>query len=597
MDFGFLYNQYPPKDYTSGDKLLMSLGSFWTQVFQEQGTLRGYTLGMAEELIQSYYVLMETLNSYSVKDVPVLSRTRWQPIIIKRSTFNQTPFKFKANAAVFGSQPENDHFYRAETFKFGRPESPNSSVYSFSPTFPLRKFSIIADRVIEPTFVATNGIDVIIDESNNLYFNCDIFDKSNIPRATIVEDNGVPAKYTLADGTTGNDELMILWCYNAENDADYIYDNFGKLFDLKLPSSEVYKGMLSAIFNLFVAGPTVNAVKSIMAAFNGITPVVAAEETIEDIYSDSLHKYVVTDQRVYKFETYQQVLADLSPGSVVYGGDILVDTVEYYDTLVKAGWWKKVLPLPKLGVSSHVFLGNYKHQLFFSTSPELATLSADDNVVFPMEGEAADVAEFQKYINLPANKSTVKRALGLKNPGNVAVITPIDFLFYNFFKNNTALLKFNFYSPEELAVFFSYFPRIKSYLPPHVYILLYVNLSMPPLEYSRMNSRFSLPQFSNAKLSLDGSDNSGMRPELLPEDPEYYKNYKDRLFCVSESPQAMDGDPLFYPDNLERVTLANSERMAGVTRAIDGKVFTAIPNTVPAPTNKEIPTVLLIDFS
>jgi hypothetical protein len=214
-----------------------------------------------------------------------------------------------------------------------------------------------------------------------------------------------------------------------------------------------------------------------------------------------------------------------------------------------------------------------------------------------VEGDAADVAEFQRYINLPANKPAVKRSLGLKNPGNVAVITPLNFLFDNFFKNNTALLKFNFYSPEELSVFFSYFPMIKSYLPAHVYILLYVNLNLPTIEYGRMNSRYSLPQFENTKLSLDGSDKLGMRPELLPTDTEYYKDYTDRLFCVSESPQAMDGNPLFYPDNLERVTLANSERMTGITRAIDGKVFTAIPNTVPAPTNREIPTVLLIDFS
>lgn len=597
MDFGFLSSQYPAKDYTSGDRLLLSLGSFWTQIFQEQGTLRGYTLGMAEELVQSYYTLIETLNSYSIKDIPVLSKTKWQPIIIKRSTFNQTPFKFKSNEAVFGSQPESDKFYRNETFRFGKPQSPTGTVFSFTPDFQLRKFSIIADRIINPTCVFTNGVDITIDESNNLYFNVDLFSNLTIPRASLVDSSGTPEKYILPDGTVGNDEFIILWCYNAESDTEYIYSNFGKLFDFKLPSSEVYKGMLKSIFNLFVSGPTVNSIKSIMAAFNGITPVISPVETIEGIHRDNLLNYVITDKHVYKFETHQELRPEIKVGDVVYGGDILVNTVEYYDNMTDYEWWKTAIATPKLGISSHVFLGNYKHQLFFSTSPELAALSAGDKVNFPVHGEVEDVAEFQKYINLPANKSAVKKALGLKNPGNVAIITPLNFLFDNFFKNNTALLKFNFYSPEELAVFFSYFPMMKNYLPSHVYILLYVNLNLPSLEYGRMNSRYSLPQFNNAKLSLDGSASSGLRPELLPTDPEYYKSYKDRLFCISESPQAMDRNPLFHPSNLERVTLANTERMTGITRAIDGKVFTAIPNTVPTPTNKEIPTVLLIDFS
>ena len=596
MDFGFLSNQYPANDYTDSNNVLVSLGSFWTQVFQEQGTLRGYTLGMAEELIQSYITLVETLNSYSVKDVPVFATTKWQPIIIKKSQFSQTPFKFESNSAVFGSQPQNDRFYSGKTFQFGKPQSPQGSVYSVAPSVPLRKFSVIADRIISPSFVAVNGVHVTTDQDYNLYFNSDIFNDNNIPRASIISDNGTPATFTNAEGFVVNDELMILWCYNAENDAEHIYNNFGQLFEFKLPSSEVYKGMIESIFNLFVSGATVNAIKSIMAAFNGITPVKNSIEIIQEIYSDSLYHYVVTDKEVYRFKPYQQLLP-VSVGDQVYGGDILVDAVQYYDMVVSNDWWKSAISTPKLGLSSQIFLGSYKHQLFFSTTAELVTLSLDGNINFPVLGEAEDVREFNNQLNHPDNKHTVISALGLKNPGSAAVINPVDFLFNNFFKNNTALLKFNFYSEKELSTFFSYFPMMKQYLPSHVYILLYVNLNIPAEEYSRLNSRYSLPDFPSTPLSVDGSLSNGLRVQIYPEDPDYYKNYKDRLFCISESPKSADGNPLFYPENLEYVTFGDDERMSGVPRGIDGKVFTNIPVSNPPPTNRDIPTVLLIDFS
>jgi hypothetical protein len=594
MDFGFLSKQYPANDYTNSSNVLLSLGSFWTQVFQEQGTLKGYTIGMAEELIQSYLTLVETLNSYSIKDISVFATTKWQPILITKSAYNQTPFNFETNAAVFGAQPASDRFYAGKIFQFGKSENPAGAVYTFSPAIPLRKFSIIADRIISPSFLAINGVHVTTDSHNNLYFNSDIFANSSIPRATIIKDSGMPATFIDNNGDEVNDELMILWCYNAENDAEYIYKNFGQLFDLKLPSSEVYKQMIASIFNLFVSGATVNAVKSIMAAFNGITPVKNPVEIIEDIYSDNIFQYVITDKEVYRFETYQQLIP-LSKGATVYGGDILINAVEYYDMVVSNEWWKSAISTPKLGISSQVFLGNYKHQLFFSTNAELVTLSLDGKITFPVSGAPEDVAEFNRQLNDTENRSIVISALGLKNSGSSNVINPVDFLFTNFFKNNTALLKFNFYSEEELATFFNYFPMMKQYLPPHVYVLLYVNLNIPAEEYSKMNSRYSLSDFPFTPLSIDGSFTDGRRPELYPTDDNYYKDYKERLFCISESPKAFDGNPLFYSENLDVVALTRSN--TGSPRGIEGKLFTNIPDTNPPPTNKEIPTVLLIDFS
>ncbi len=597
MDFEYISKKFPSGDFADGDRLYRSLGSFWTQVFQEQETLRGYTLGMAEELIQSYYDLVKTLNTYSVKDIPVLSLKRWQPLVIKRSSYNNVPFKFEPGGATFGLQPESDRFYAGKSFRFGFSKSSNNNVFSFKPDFELRKFSLIADRIIGPTVIAMNGVDVIVDASGVLYFNQNIFENENIPKAFVVGEDGAPAQYRDTSGNLVEDEMVILWLYHAESDEKLLADNFGKIIGFELSSSEGYKAMLRGIIDLFVSGATVNSLKNILAAFCGVSTVVHPVEIVEDVYSDGLYRYVVTDKEVYRFEITQSLLSDIRGGSKVYGGDILVDLVQYYDTVLSPSWWTKELEAKRIALSSHIFVGSYKHQLFFANNTSLATLNAEGKIVFPVEGSDADVKEFHNYLNHPDNISGVKLALGLINPGNVAVVNPLNFVFQNFLKNNTGLIKFNFSSPEELSRFFSYLPVIREYLPPHVYLLFYINLNLPSEVYGSMNSRYTLPTFGNVPLSQDGSLPNGQRPRLGENDPEYYKNYLERLFCISVSPKAENDETLFHESNLDQVTLFSSGTPTpGQPRVIDGKVFTHIP-TNQVVTSRHIPTVLIIDFS
>lgn len=628
MEFDFISKKYPSNDATDGNKLYKSLGSFWTQIFQEKGTLKGYTLGMAEELIQSYYTLIETLNSYSIKDIPIFNLKRWQPIVIRKSEFNKVPLNFQKNSAVFGAQPENDRFYAGKVFRFGLPKNNNDNVFSYKPKLKLKKFSILSNRIIHPTVFYMNGVDVIIDEFDVLYFNKNIFEDKKFPKAAVVGEHGAPTLFKNAEGKMVEDELIILWAYHAQLDNNNIYDTFGRIFELNLPSSQSYKDILKSIVNLFVGGPTVNSIKSIMSAFGGIIPIIEPEETVEEIYSDSLHKYVITDKNVYQFKPYQNILKHVVPGAKVYGGEILIDLIQYYDILNTPQWWEKEIRTPKLALSSHIFLGNYRHQLFLSNSVELISLNSQGDIVFPILGRPEDVKEFHKHLNKAEVKENLKQQLGLSENSRSLVINPIDFVFTNILKNNTALLKFNFNSPEELAYFFNFLPLIKEYLPPHVYLLFYINLNLPIDVWNNLNERYALADFPNIPLSIDGSLGNGLRPELASNDELYYKDYINRLFCISEGPYAEDAahggimpamerlnktvlegtdilaseenkEPLHREQNLLKVTMMTEgvgTAIPGQARVISGKVFTSIPES-PVPTTREIPTVLLIDFS
>lgn len=591
------------KDLTLGqnkitsDVLYRSLGSFWTQVFSEKGTIKGYTLGQAEELVQSYYKLVDLLHSMSIKHIPVFSSIRWQPLVIQKSRYNKAPLKFISSGAVFGAQPANDRFYAKQVFRFGLPKAVNTPLYSYVPNFPLRKFNVITDRIIDPALVLIKNVDIITDQENVLYFNKNIFELPYLPKAYVVNTDGEIATFVNSDGVVEDDTFVILWIYHAEIDEENVYNHFGKLFDIQLESSEDYRKLLASVFDLFVQGPSINNIKAALGAFSGVAPTKHPAEKIQDIYSDNLHRYVITDLAVYKFKPYQTVLPHIRIGSVVHAGELLVDVVEYFDVVTTPNWWENELNSPKLGLSSHIFLGNYKQQLFFKTGPELVTYNQAEEIVFPVEGHPADVRQFNQYINHPTRKAQFKTVFNLKDPGNAVVIRPVDFIFTHFLKNCTALIKLNFHSTEEISDFFNLLPMIKQYLPAHVYFLFYTNVNISYEEYDQLNNGYALDDYPNVRLSLDGSTRDGLRPTFGGVDTGYFKEYVRRLFCVSVSPLAFNGTPLHKTVNLDEFYLMSSGTgQPGRPRAVEGKVFTAIPNS-PEITNREIPTVLIIDFS
>jgi hypothetical protein len=591
------------KDLTLGqnkitsDVLYRSLGSFWTQVFSEKGTIKGYTLGQAEELVQSYYKLADLLHSLSIKHIPVFSSVRWQPLIIQKSKYNKAPLKFVSSGAVFGAQPVNDRFYAKQVFRFGLPKAVNTPLYSYAPNFPLRKFNIITDRIIDPELILIKNVDILTDRENVLYFNKNIFELPYLPKAYVVNTDGEISTFVNSDGEVEDDTFVILWIYHAEIDEENIHNHFGKLFDVRLESSEEYRKLLEAVFDLFAQGPTINNIKAALGAFSGVAPTKHPVEKVKDIYADNLHRYVITDLAVYKFKPYQTVLPHIRPGSVIHAGELLVDVVEYFDVVTTPNWWEKELNSPKLGLSSHIFLGNYKQQLFFKTSPELVTYNQAGEIVFPVEGYPGDVEQFNQYLNHPTRKEQLKTVFNLKEPGNVAVIQPVDFIFTHFLKNCTALIKLNFNSTEEISDFFNLLPMIKQYLPAHVYLLFYTNVNVTYEEYDRLNSGYSLSDYPNVQLSLDGSTRDGLRPTFGGVDAGYFKEYVRRLFCVSVSPLAFNETPLHKEVNLDEFYLMSSGAgQTGQPRAVEGKVFTHIPNSLET-TNREIPTVLIIDFS
>jgi len=598
-----LNNFYTTDKSTDSAYLYNSLGSFWTQVFQEKEFLKGYTLAMAEELAQQYINLVEVVNNYSCKDIAVFHKEKWFPLYIKKSEFSKSTFLFEPDSAVFGEQPNTDRFYAGNIFKFGNPkDSSSSGAYSYTPTVKLRKVNCVANRIISPSALFVSGVDYII-KGDVLYFNQNIFDNPYIPKTPLLQDDSTPATYVDSSGKTVTDELLILWGYNAEIDNSALYNNFGVIYDFKLNSSEKYKDLLKALINVSVEGATLTALKTLFCSLTDNLIIVETQETVEDIYSDYYWRYVVTDKHVYRFNLNQSPAKEVQLGAVLSAGDLITSDVYLADSVSSPKWWLNALELDKLAFAPYVFAADVKNQLFFENKNTSITYSKG-KLNFPVLGRPEDVDKFQNYINNSANKESLLKNLDfqLNDTTQIKPINPLNFLFEYIFKNNTLLLKLSFSSEKKLNYFFDILPIFKDYLPSHVYILVVVSFSLSAEELSYLNSGLKIEGFASS-FSFDGSESiTGSRPEKEGDDPDYYKDYKNRLFSVSISPSRdvnNEPKPLHYTENLDELFINST---VGI---VCGEMRTEIPDFVPSPgedgvfrrpSTREIQSILLIDF-
>jgi hypothetical protein len=595
MSVSFLQNKFPTNDETDGRYLYRSLGSFWTQVFSDKNVLKGYTLGLAEELIQQYVNLAEVVRQYSIKDVDVLHTENWQPLIIKKSTYNKTYFTFEADGPVFGAQPETDRFYAGKLFRFGQPKETDArTIFSYTPDVKLRDFGVIANRIIAPSFFLVSGVDVVLDRGV-LYFNKDIFQSSMLHKSKLIDESGNAITYRDSSGNIVEDEFVTLWVYKAKIDKNYLYDNFSAIFDIPLESTDNDKALLKAVMNLYVNGATVSSLTSFLAVTMRVPVIIEAEETVEQIYQDDLTRFVITDKNVYKFNSDIGLKDGISENSVLHAGDLLTDNVKLVDNVISRSWWLHELKTKKLAFTSHVFAANPKYQLFFENTLRLVTYS-NDRINFPVIGREEDVQAFQDYINLDENRTFLLEKLNISPSHASRPINPLDFVFENLFKNNTLLLSLNFNSEEHLAKFFAQLYLLLKHIPPHVYLLVYVNMSLKNDTLRSLNNGLAIDAYPGDKFSLDGSvPHSGARPGSKSSDDDYYKDYVNRMFCISLGP---------LRNNLPLHNTANLDILNCNSHVVDGSIWTQIPlEVVPPgqqrsriPTTREIQNILLIDF-
>lgn len=559
----FPIHEYPTVGFTNSNTLYASLGSFWTQIFSEKATLKGYTLAQSEELTQSYLNLIETVNSFSVEDVPIFHTERWFPFRVKKSLYNNVTQLFRSSDdpeyEVFGPQKgtPTDKYYEGVTFLFGYPKTPVAEVYGIDVPTELKGFSILTNRIINPTVVLTAELDYRIN-SNVCYFNQDIFALSDVPRYNVFDDNGQQVYYTDKQGVSQPEQEIILWAYNADIDSQILFKNFGYVFEINMDNTAFFKEILKSVVSLFVDGPTVQSIRALACAFLGVSPIIETEETIEDSYVTGDVRFVITDKHVYRCDSYYTLLKDfrqtstdpdtIKKGTKVYAGDVIVDAAEYFDYVQSGDWWRNglvpkaaydsvtgvITRYPEMSFPPHLFVGNNKFHFVFKNDLELVTRDSAGNIHFPITGDVTDIAAFHTYINDPVRQSSIAACLGLAVGGSI-VINPLEFIFQNFLKHGTALIKLNLANVHQAYVFTTFYSVIKDIFPKHVYLMFYLDFRLDS-ETLMLNENVTVPiNGVSTPANFDGSSSATTTyGYMLPESAANYKcDITKRYFCFS----------------------------------------------------------------
>jgi hypothetical protein len=406
----------------------------------------------------------------------------------------------------------------------------------------LKNISIIVDQIVNPNFVWVAGQDVII-QGPRLFFYEDPFTKPGVNPALVYNNDGSPVMYQgngaylldvqgnpilsvdgdpiLVPGPT-QDEVMILWCYNAEIAADNLKDNIGYMFGLNVPESKQGKELLKSIVQLYTNGPTINDIKALALTSIGL-PIITKPGTIRSITQDNDYQIFITDTDVYRYPLAYVPKSTATIGYTINPGDVLVEAVELFDNVNENSWWLSEISIKPntttsiLDIQNWFFggnelrpdsrvnlpftlppvllLGSYRGGLTFNNTTELVTVDINGNVSFPVSGCPADVKAFLTQISSPNFITAIANyANATFDSTHPVLINPVDFIFQSFLESTTALLRIKFQTLDQIPLFYQYFNAIEETLPPNIFIMILCDIQVGG-EIISVNNINSVPDY------------------------------------------------------------------------------------------------------
>lgn len=536
---------------TYGPTLLNSLGFFWSELFGEKNTIKGYSFAQSEELIQRYYDLIETVASHSVVDIPVLHTERWSPLRIRKSLLGKTPLvltpETSSEAWVIGAQGAGD--YNGVTFTLGKSKPTADGVYVYPLPEGLKKFGLIANRILRPSLLFPIGSSVKVTDSV-MYFDQNIFLLPEITRYTVVDEVGAPKTFINTQGEQEVDEEAIVWVYHGEVDSSLLQVNFGAMFDITLKSTEGHKQVLQSLMKLTVSGPSVAAIRGLMSAFVGVRLIQETGEVVEDIINHQGTTTVITSKNSYAFDSNSYSLKpNVVVGTSLGLGDPVCDAVEYHDYVTSKDWWNRTyqktagVPLfPEVSLGKHLFLGNYKYGLIFENAFRAVYYDSSGSITFPVLGNSEDIIEFHRVINL--NAAELAAALGLTKPAagdapDTVTINPLDFVFSNFLKTTSGVVKAKFKSLTDSLDFMENFGTVRSSLPINAYLLFFIDVDLPTELLSQaasdIDTTLATVNGSGWVTNMASSTNPIGRRLFSAETLDFFTMTGDQLFLANQA--------------------------------------------------------------
>lgn len=463
-----------------GNQLLQNLGTFWTNIFGGSGTVKQYVQGLAQSQGQIYLDFLETVARLSRFTIPVFHTENWYQLTISLNAVLGVPSVYQENDLVYGPQPGTIN-NRPEGFvqTYGGTDRPGTVEVPLPPGLADLPYDL-QNFVIKPTRIWFNGIDFEIDRLRKLIvFRNNPFNDPLVPTRAVFDKNGVQV-----------DTEIALWVYKGQFDLNNIYTQFGYALGLQLPSSQFYKDILNAYWDMHLLGPAFNLFEQFLSALSGNPLVVNPQEIVEAIWTDQDNVLVITDMTVYTFPA--TVVLVVTVGQTVFAGDALSDAVRVNEL---SGANPDYSILPGLSLSADYLSGNFISDLTFrNQTVALQYMGTDTHgktiVRFEVDGFPGDVDQFwgtvQANGELPGQKTLAElldtRANPVGQPGPLNLpptVNPMRFILTNILTNNLFVIRINQASFDPAAPGVNMLRLLREVMPPHINYVVYVQLTPP----------------------------------------------------------------------------------------------------------------------
>lgn len=470
--------QYPAEDFDRGKELLKQLGSFWVNIFQDADILQAHLRSSGHIAGQTYLNFLEASATLSKATVPVFHTQNWFLLTAKKSAADDIAAIYKADDLVYGPQSGDLGRPAGFTYSYGGTDQPGVVFIPLPPTMAGARFTM-QNMVVYPSKVWVADLDYTVDvERGVIAFRTNPFLDPMVPKRDVLDDVGQKI-----------DEEIALWVYHGEFDLNYVYIHFGYALGLKLKSSQGYKDLLNAFWDMHVLGGSVELLTAFLSALSGAPTVIGPEETVEIIRVESTSQLVITNKQVYRFGLGANIL--VAEGDVVRTGQALSDAVQIAEL---AGANPDYSLLPSLSLSKSFLSGGYFAELSFKNHlVDLEFLGADDQgktiIRFETTGYPGDVDTFWEFVHAQgvAQNKTLANMLDTREdpttepgPLNLPVkINPMQFVIENLLRNNLFIIRVRQASFTAGASGINFFRLLRDVVPPHTTYVVFIELTPP----------------------------------------------------------------------------------------------------------------------
>lgn len=452
---------YPSNDLQQRQRLLSTLGSFWSDVYAGVAQVEDYVAARGELEQQGFVNLQEAADAISRLTVPVFHTERHYQLSLQEGSRDTT----EAAQLRFGG----DGVFGASAHLYGRAQVEH---WAFPLPADLVDVHLITNRVTDPSLTLVNGIDFVINAT-----------QSTITFKQNPFDNELFVQSDVMTGDVVTDKEINLWLHNAKFDHLHIYTHFSHIFDTKLPSSAHARQLLNAVMDAVTNGTAKEQVTQALSALTDISLAKESEEVVE-ITKDHSHTLVLTDKNVYRFS--KSATALVAKGDNVVPGQSLVDSLQVFELN------RGTLPdVRALALEEGYLATGYYGPLQFENKAETLTVIENDTtertrLEFPIGGHPLDVTKFfaDMHANGIARGKTLANLMdtrtvqvGEPTAANLpTTINPFEFLVKNVLRGNVFLATLKVGDIGKEALGFEYGHLLRRVIPPHTGMLLLLEL-------------------------------------------------------------------------------------------------------------------------